>query len=146
MCGLPSIMKSSSHKTWQTSLLFLKPLQTQNLKRKKWGDMTYYVLPSEKMRGTRPPCPPPNCAHVSSNQRPYIRVIWLMIVLQCLQIARVVIFLTSLSFYNCVTLNGNPPFTVHATAYAFTAAINLSSMLLPVPCHNKAAPYIVLVS
>jgi len=36
MCGLPSNKKSSSHKTWQTSLLFLKPLQIQNLNRKKW--------------------------------------------------------------------------------------------------------------
>jgi len=39
-------MKSSSHKTWQTSFLFLKPLQIQNLKRKKWGNMAYYVPPS----------------------------------------------------------------------------------------------------
>jgi len=49
MCGLPSNMKSSSHKTRQTSLLFLKPHQIQNLKIKKWGDMAYYVPPSEKM-------------------------------------------------------------------------------------------------
>jgi len=35
--GLPSNMKSSSHKTWQTPLLYLKPHQTQNLKRKKEG-------------------------------------------------------------------------------------------------------------
>jgi len=48
MYGLPSNMKSNSHKTWQTSLLFLKPLQIQNLQRKKWGDMAYYVPPSEK--------------------------------------------------------------------------------------------------
>jgi len=45
MYGLPRNMKSSSQKTWQTSLLFLKPLQIQNLKRKKWGDMAYYVPP-----------------------------------------------------------------------------------------------------
>jgi len=36
-CNLPSNMKSSSHKTWQTSLIFLKPLQIQNLIRKKCG-------------------------------------------------------------------------------------------------------------
>jgi len=40
MYGLPPNMKSSSHKTWQTSLLFLKPLQIQNLKRKKWGHVS----------------------------------------------------------------------------------------------------------
>jgi len=36
-------------------------------KEKKWGDMAYYVTPSEKVGGTRPPCPPPNCAHGGSN-------------------------------------------------------------------------------
>ena len=49
MFGLPSNMKNSSHKTWQTSLSFLKTLQMQNLNRKKWGDMTYYVPPSETL-------------------------------------------------------------------------------------------------
>jgi len=49
MYGLPSNMKSSSQKTWQTSLLFLKHLQMQNLKRKKWGDTAYYVTKSEKV-------------------------------------------------------------------------------------------------
>ena len=39
--------KSSSYKTWQISLLFLKPLQMQNLKRKKVGG-----------QGTL--CPPPS--------------------------------------------------------------------------------------
>ena len=39
----PSNLKSSLHKTWQTLLLFLKPLQIHNLKRKKWGDMAYYT-------------------------------------------------------------------------------------------------------
>jgi len=69
MCGMLSNMKSSWHKTWQTSLLFLKPLQIQNLKRKKWGDMTYYVPPVWKIGGTRPPCPPPNCAHGYNQHR-----------------------------------------------------------------------------
>jgi len=32
--SLPSNMKTSSHKTRQTSLLFFKPLQIQNLKKK----------------------------------------------------------------------------------------------------------------
>ena len=58
-----SNMKSSTHKTWQTSLLFLKPLQIQNLKRKTWGTWHIIPPPSEKVWGTRPPCPPPNCAH-----------------------------------------------------------------------------------
>jgi len=39
-------------------------------------------------------------------------------------------FPTSFSFYSCVTMDGNPAFTVHATAHAFRAAINLNSMLL----------------
>jgi len=51
MCNLPSNMKSSSHKTWQASLLFLKPLQIQNLKRKKWGDMAIYIPPPSKEVG-----------------------------------------------------------------------------------------------
>jgi len=63
MYGLPPNMKSSSHKTWQTSLLFLKPLQIQNLKRKKWGGHGILSPSRLKKWGTRPPCPPPNCAH-----------------------------------------------------------------------------------
>jgi len=31
-----------------------------NPKKKKWGDMAYYVPPTSKSGGTRPP---PNCAH-----------------------------------------------------------------------------------
>ena len=61
MCGLPSNMNSSLHETWQT-ILFLNPLQSQNLKRKKWGDMAYYAPPAWKSGGTRPLCPPPNYA------------------------------------------------------------------------------------
>jgi len=34
-----------------------------NPKRKKWGDMAHNVPPSKNVGGTRPPCPPPNCAH-----------------------------------------------------------------------------------
>jgi len=26
-------------------------------------DIAYYIPPPEKVGGTRPPCPPPNCAH-----------------------------------------------------------------------------------
>jgi len=33
-------------------------------------------------------------------------------------------------FYSCVTMDGNPAFTVHATVHAFRAAININSMLL----------------
>ena len=54
LCGLPSNMNSSLHKTWQTSFLFLKSHQIQNLKRKKRGDMAYYVPPSEKVGGHVP--------------------------------------------------------------------------------------------
>jgi len=67
MCNLPSNMKSSSHKTWQTSLLFLKPLQIQNLKRKKVGEQGILYPPTWKSGGTRPPCSPPNCAHAYYN-------------------------------------------------------------------------------
>jgi len=54
MCGLPSIMNSSSHKTWQT-FLFLNPLQIQNLKRKKWWDMACYAPLRLKMWGDTSP-------------------------------------------------------------------------------------------
>ena len=38
-----SNMISTSHKTWQTSLLFSEPLQIQNLKKKSGRDIAYYV-------------------------------------------------------------------------------------------------------
>jgi len=63
LCVTPN-MKNSSHKTWQTLYLVLKPLQIQTLREKSGGDMAYYVPPVQKSGGTRPPCPPPNCAHV----------------------------------------------------------------------------------
>jgi len=63
MYGLPSNMKSSSHNTWQTSLLFLKPLQIQNLKRKKWGGHDILCPPHLKKWGACPPSPPPNRPH-----------------------------------------------------------------------------------
>jgi len=52
-----SNMKSSLHKTWQTSLLFLELLQIQNLERKRGG--TSHIMPSshEKLEGTRPRVP-----------------------------------------------------------------------------------------
>ena len=56
MYNLPSNLKSSLHKTWQTLLLFLKPLQIQTLKRKKWGDMAYYN-PTWKSGGHVPRVP-----------------------------------------------------------------------------------------
>ena len=65
-CGLPSNMKCSSHKTWHTSLLFLKPLKIQSLKRKSGGTWHIMSPPSEKVGGTRPPCPPPNSSHFSN--------------------------------------------------------------------------------
>ena len=67
MYNLPSNLKTSLHKTRQTLLLFLKPLQKQTLERKKWGDMAYYIRPPEKVGGTRPPCSPPNWAHVTNH-------------------------------------------------------------------------------
>jgi len=57
MCKLPSNMKISSHKMWQASLLCLKPLQIQNLKRKKWRDMTYYIPHMKKWGGHVPRVP-----------------------------------------------------------------------------------------
>ena len=49
---------------------------------------------------------------------------------QYFQIARIANFPTSFSLYSCVTMDGNPAFTVHVTAHALRAAINLNSMLL----------------
>ena len=49
--------ESTSRKTWQTSLLFLEPLQVQNLKRKSGGDMAYYVPQIKKWRGHVPRVP-----------------------------------------------------------------------------------------
>jgi len=57
MCGLLSNTKSSSHKMWQTSLLFFKPHQIQNLKRKKCEDMAYSAPPSAKVGDTSPVSP-----------------------------------------------------------------------------------------
>ena len=66
MYNLPSNLKSSLHKTWQTLLLFLKPLQIQTLKRKKWG--TWHIIsPHLKKWGIRLPYSPPNCAHVTNH-------------------------------------------------------------------------------
>jgi len=67
-------------------------------------------------------------ACVFSNQLPH--VLWLMVVSQCFQTTGVANFSTSFSFYSCVTMDGNPAFTVHATAHVFRAAINFNSMLL----------------
>ena len=62
---------STSHKTWQTSLFF-KPLQMQNIKRKKWGDMAYQAMfPRLKNWGNTSPASPtklcPCLARVSSH-------------------------------------------------------------------------------
>jgi len=54
MCGLPSNMKNSLHKTWQTSLLFLKPLEIQNL-RKKSGGTWHIMFPRLKKWGGHVP-------------------------------------------------------------------------------------------
>ena len=57
MYNIPSNLKNSLHKTWQTLLLFLKPLQIQTLRRKTWGDMAYYIPPTEKVGGHDPVFP-----------------------------------------------------------------------------------------
>jgi len=67
-------------------------------------------------------------ACVSSKQRQ--NAVWLTDASQCFQIARVANFPTSFSFYSCVTMDGNPAFTLLSTAHAFRAAINFNSMLL----------------
>ena len=52
-----SNMISTSHKTWQTSLLFLKLLQIQNLKRKSGGTSHIMSPPPEKVGGHVPRVP-----------------------------------------------------------------------------------------
>ena len=57
------------HLTWKlftenvTNATFFKALQIQNLKRKKWGDMAYYIPTVWQNGGTNPPSLPINCAH-----------------------------------------------------------------------------------
>jgi len=58
MCGLLYNMKSSSHKTWQTSLLCLKPLQTHNLEKKVWGTRHIMSPPVSKSGGHTSPVSP----------------------------------------------------------------------------------------
>ena len=53
-----SNMKNTARKTCQTSLLFLEPLQAQNLKRKSGGDMAHYVPPRLKSGGDTSPMSP----------------------------------------------------------------------------------------
>jgi len=50
-------MKSSSHKTWQTSLLSLKPLQTQVKEKKVGGDGILYPHRLKKVAGHIPRVP-----------------------------------------------------------------------------------------
>ena len=57
MYNLSSNLKSSLHKTWQTLLSFLKPHQIQTLKRRKWGDMAYYIPHLKKWGDTSPVFP-----------------------------------------------------------------------------------------
>jgi len=54
-------MKITSHKTWQTSLIFGTSPNIK-LEEKKGGDVAHYLPPNRKSGGTRPPYPPPNCA------------------------------------------------------------------------------------
>ena len=66
-------------------------------------------------------------ACVFSYQRPH--VVWLTVTSQCIQIAKLANFPTSFLFHSCVTMDGNPAFTVHAIAHAFRAAMNLNMLL-----------------
>jgi len=67
-------------------------------------------------------------AYVFNNQHRH--AVWLTVASQCFQLARFANFPTLFSFYSCVAMDENPAFTVHATAHAFRALINLNSMLL----------------
>ena len=51
-------MKRTSYKTWQTSLLFLEPLQIQNLKRKSGGEHGILYHPHHKKWGDTSPVSP----------------------------------------------------------------------------------------
>ena len=62
LCATSNMM-STSHKTWQTSLLFSELLQIQNLKRKSGGDIAYYVPPTWKSGVDTSPVSPTKCAH-----------------------------------------------------------------------------------
>jgi len=53
-----------------------KSHQIQNLKRKKWRDMAYYVHRVWESGGTRPPCPPLNCAHGYNGATVCILIHW----------------------------------------------------------------------
>jgi len=53
LCVTPN-MKSTSRKTWQTSLLFLELLQIQNLKTKSGGRGILYPTHLKKWEGTPP--------------------------------------------------------------------------------------------
>jgi len=74
MRGLPSNMKSSSHETWQTSLLFLKPLQMQNLKRKKWGGHGILCPPRLKKWGDTSPVSPTKLRPCSDLHNYYLQI------------------------------------------------------------------------
>ena len=59
MYNLPSNMKSSSHKTWQTSLISETSPNTKP-EEKKVGVMACDIPLPERVEGTRSPCLPPN--------------------------------------------------------------------------------------
>ena len=94
MCNLPSNTKSSSRKTWQASLSFLKPLYIQHLKRKKWGDMAYYIPPPEKVGG-HVPCVPHQIAPMlwTMTKRSFV---WPYVLLSCKKLPKLI---HSLRFY-----------------------------------------------
>jgi len=64
-----SKMKNSSHKTWQTSHLFLKPLQIQTYEKNVGRDMAYYV-PRLKKWGRHLPRVPHQIAPMVSCSKP----------------------------------------------------------------------------
>jgi len=45
------------------TFIFETSPNTKSKEKKVWGTWHIMSPPSEKVGGTRPPCPPPNCAH-----------------------------------------------------------------------------------
>jgi len=62
MYNLPSNMKSSSHKTWKTSLISETSPNTKPEEKKVGWDMACYIPPSWKSGGATFPMSPPNRA------------------------------------------------------------------------------------
>ena len=69
------------HLTWNvTNVTFIFAASPNaKPKEKMWGDIAYYVPPPENVKGTRPQCPPPNCAHSCNDCIPFnINCLWIV--------------------------------------------------------------------